>query len=240
MVRIVATRVQSFYDELAGSYDDLMSSAPSNWWHRQAFWQLVEARIDPASTVLDFGCGTGQDAEHFVEAGHRVLAYDLSPGMIDEVARRCRAAVEAGRVVRVSGSPDELYRRLAAFGPVHAVVSNFAVVNLIRDLTDFGGGLLGRLPECRWVFLAVQNPFWLGDMRSAWWWKGAARSLEVGAIPCEDAPVPTYRHFVHRIRSALGNTFQLDAQWSFVGRRLMTRFPGNRGGHLRLLAFRRR
>ena len=233
--------IQSFYDEQADSYDDVMALTSINWLYRRAFWRLVDARIPPASSVLDVGCGTGQDAQHFAGEGHRVIAYDLSPRMIAVLAQRCRAAVDAGCVVPVSGPPDELHHALTTFGPIHAVVANFAVVNLMRDLTEIGSRLVRTFPECVWVVLAVQNPFWFADMRSAWWWQGLARSREIGAIAQEQgyAP-PTYRHFVPRIRAAIGDAFELDAQWSLFGRRLVTRFPGNRGGHLRLLALRRR
>lgn len=38
-----------------------------------------EALLPPAARILDFGCGSGRDSKHFLEAGYDVVATDGSP-----------------------------------------------------------------------------------------------------------------------------------------------------------------
>lgn len=49
--------------------------------------QRFEGLLEPGARVLDFGCGSGRDAKHFLEAGFAVDAIDGSPQL-------CRIASE--------------------------------------------------------------------------------------------------------------------------------------------------
>ena len=49
--------------------------------------KCVEGLLQPGARVLDFGCGSGRDAKHFLEAGFAVDAVDGSPEL-------CRIASE--------------------------------------------------------------------------------------------------------------------------------------------------
>lgn len=231
--------VRSFYNHQAEAYDKLMESTPDNALMRHAFWELVDDRLTRGAAILDLGAGTGQDARYFAEAGHRVLAYDVSERMIQLLTRRCSDLIKAGHVVPVSGHVSRLTDSLQDFGGIQAITANFAVINLVPDLTFLSAFLLSRLPDCRWIFLAAQNPFYVKDMRSLWWWKGLLLSPVSGAIVHQNAAVATYRHFLGSLRSAVGPEFSIDAQWSLVGKHIRKHFPLNRLGHLRLLAYRR-
>ena len=49
--------------------------------------KCFEGLLQPGARVLDFGCGSGRDAKHFLEAGFAVVAVDGSPEL-------CRIASE--------------------------------------------------------------------------------------------------------------------------------------------------
>ena len=56
---------------------------------------LEYAAIRPGETVFDMGCGTGALAIPLGEAGHKVVAADFSPGMLDQMeARMAEAGVK--------------------------------------------------------------------------------------------------------------------------------------------------
>src|SRR5690348_4933199 len=43
----------------------------------------ILALLAPGSLVLELGCGSGALTRYLVEAGHRVIATDASPAMLD-------------------------------------------------------------------------------------------------------------------------------------------------------------
>lgn len=71
---------------------DFYSSLAPDYWsdfevpHRKAYdqlaWEAVEARLEPASLVVDVGCGVGRWAKAFLERGHEVIGVEPSPGMV--------------------------------------------------------------------------------------------------------------------------------------------------------------
>ena len=55
---------------------------------REIVWDRVALLLDGPSTLLDIGCGTGIDAQHFADLGHRVLATDYSQAMVERAGAR--------------------------------------------------------------------------------------------------------------------------------------------------------
>jgi 2-polyprenyl-3-methyl-5-hydroxy-6-metoxy-1,4-benzoquinol methylase len=63
---------------------------------------LLEPVVERGGLVLEIGCGSGLLTKYLVEAGHRVLATDASPAMVD-LAR----AYLPGTTVEVLRVPDD-------------------------------------------------------------------------------------------------------------------------------------
>jgi ubiquinone/menaquinone biosynthesis C-methylase UbiE len=53
----------------------------------------VSALVGTGGTILDFGCGTGTDAAWYAERGHRVVAYDVSSGMVEVLREQLAEAI---------------------------------------------------------------------------------------------------------------------------------------------------
>ena len=67
-------------------YDD----EPGAHEHGSGFASECLARLTPGSNILELGCGTGEDAEAFARAGHRVIATDFVEATIAENRKRTR------------------------------------------------------------------------------------------------------------------------------------------------------
>ena len=90
----------AYYDENAAAFAG--STADVEFTQMQ---DRFAALLSPGARVLDFGCGSGRDAKHFLDAGFDVTATDGS-------AELCRIATERiGRPVR-----HELFQDLADVG----------------------------------------------------------------------------------------------------------------------------
>ncbi len=87
----VARHNQAAYDQIATAYADQTRPGRSFPDLREAFG----ARLPPAATVADLGCGPAFDAASFARDGHRVAGLDRSAGMLATAAR-----VLPGRLVQ--------------------------------------------------------------------------------------------------------------------------------------------
>ena len=74
------------FDKLARSYDEQWTRSPVGRLQRDAVWRHIEGLFPRGGTVLDLGCGTGEDALHLMNGGIRVEAVDSSSEMV-RVAR---------------------------------------------------------------------------------------------------------------------------------------------------------
>lgn len=96
-------------------------------FHADACAPGILALLEPVrargGVVLEVGCGSGLLTRHLVEAGHRVIATDASPAMVD-LAREHAAGAEAVQVLVLPDDP---------LPPADAVVSVGHVVSYLPD-----------------------------------------------------------------------------------------------------------
>jgi ubiquinone/menaquinone biosynthesis C-methylase UbiE len=165
-------RSRDYYDRLAPQYDSQVDTELIRGV-RECFWHHAEDGLQPGSRILDFGAGTGWDAEHFAALGHHVTAYDLSGGMLERLRERCADAVAAGRVVTIAGTLDELADALRGAEPFNRVICNFAVLSMIPDPARVLGVLARVLRPGGRVLISIQR---------AWSWKGVPRRAFLKAL----------------------------------------------------------
>lgn len=79
---------------------------------------LLQPVLDRGGTVLEIGCGSGLLTRYLVEAGHRVIATDASPAMLD-LARE--AAPDAAEVRMLTLPDDPVPEVDAIVGVGHAL-----------------------------------------------------------------------------------------------------------------------
>ena len=121
------------FDSIAADYDRLWTSAPRGKSQRLQVWNESDALFGAGDTVLDLGCGTGDDALHLESRGVRVCGIDASAKMVEIASARGVDAQQLG--------VEHLYH---IEGPFSGALSNFGALNCVSDLRPVAAQL-GRL-----------------------------------------------------------------------------------------------
>jgi SAM-dependent methyltransferase len=177
----IEARSRDYYDRISGDYDRLLDTAETRAM-RQCFWQRAEALLPPAARILDFGAGTGIDAQHFADLGHRVVAYDLSRGMIEILERRCEAHLAAGTILPLAGTLAETRDSIMHQAPYDAVICNLAVFSLMPKIDDTLRLFGAAVRPGGFALICIQNPWFRAEMRHRGFWRALLRMPLVGVI----------------------------------------------------------
>ncbi len=125
--------VASAFDALAADYDATWSSSFIGTLQRGQVWRVLDGVFRPGDRVLEVGCGTGVDAVHLAEAGVRVHAFDVSPGMLMAAGRRIENERLSDRISCEVGAAEQL-SGLVGTGLFDGAFSNFGVFNCVERL----------------------------------------------------------------------------------------------------------
>jgi SAM-dependent methyltransferase len=124
---------QLAFDSVAAIYDGPRGNNALIQRMRDLIWRLISRLVPAPARLLDIGCGTGIDAQHFVQQGYTVLATDWSPQMVERTAGRASAhgITEPLQTARVGA--HELHK-IGEDG-FDGAYSNFGPLNCVPDLT---------------------------------------------------------------------------------------------------------
>ena len=142
------------FDRIAARYDFLnrvLSFGTDIGWRRLA---LARAGIEPGQLVLDVGAGTGDLSFAASAKGARVLAVDLSAGMLGVLARRATPA-QRDRVQPLVGNAQALPLPDRS---VDRIVSGFTVRNVASLPRAFAEFRRVLRPGGRAVLLELSHP----------------------------------------------------------------------------------
>jgi SAM-dependent methyltransferase len=123
---------QLAFDSVAAIYDGPRGNNALIARMRDLSWQQIARYIPAPARLLDIGCGTGIDAQHFAQNGYSVLATDWSPQMVERAAGRAIALDLSGRLQAARVGAQELDRIDDRFDGAY---SNFGPLNCVPDLT---------------------------------------------------------------------------------------------------------
>src|SRR2546425_8562181 len=207
-----AERSVLYYDSFAAEYDAQLDSEPGVRWARGAFRRFVAETVPSGGRLLDFGCGTGTDALWYAGRGYRVLAYDNSPAMIEQLRRKCKDPIAEQRVVAWTADYQEFLVTLGRHAPSEAVVSNFAVLDLIEDLRPLLAAFATHLAPGGHLIVSVLNPLFWKDLPRCWWWDAYLRSFGKDCLHVQGVDMDTYRRFAWSIKRAAEPYFRPAAQ----------------------------
>ena len=134
------------FDKIAADYGHLWNRTAIGSSQRKAIWRWIDPLFLPGDSVLDIGCGDGEDAVHLQARGVYVQGVDVSPEMVKRARERgVRAEVlKAEDLDRISGNFD-------------GAVSNFGVLNCIGDLEQLAANLRRLIRPSGHVALCIMG-----------------------------------------------------------------------------------
>jgi SAM-dependent methyltransferase len=123
------------FDSVAPTYDGPQGNNVLIQRMRTIVWRQVEQLLPrPPASMVDLGCGTGIDAQHFAELGHQVTATDWSPAMVERAAARA-SSVRPGAIGAIRAGAHELDLLADTHaGRFDVAYSNFGPLNCVPDL----------------------------------------------------------------------------------------------------------
>ncbi len=159
------------FDDLAADYDASFSSTLLGSLLRDAVASETRHIFRPGLRALDLGCGTGEDALRLARRGLDVHGIDASAAMIKRARSKAALAGVDGDIAATFEVVDLNTDPLPP-GPFDTALSNFGVLNCLRDRRAFAGRLAQVLkPGARTAFVIMGR--WC-----AWewlWYLGRAR-----------------------------------------------------------------
>lgn len=143
------------FDSVAANYDGPRGNNALIQQMREEMWRWLDASFRTASHLLDLGCGTGLDAVRMAERGHRILATDWSPRMVERTHGRAADAGVSDRVCTAAIGAQEL-ARIGGGATFDGAYSNLGALNCLPDLTPVSRECARLLkPGGRLVFTVI-------------------------------------------------------------------------------------
>jgi SAM-dependent methyltransferase len=159
---------------------------------RSAFQDLVLRMATAGAALFDFGAGPGIDARYFAERGFLIEAYDSDPRMRKFFAEHCRSLIDSGRITLDSSDYRDFVTRNGPTSgrPADLVIADFGPLNLIDDLPELFAKFHRLTGPNGKVLTSVLSPYFVGEMKTRWWWRNAPRLWRTGHffVPGPQAP----------------------------------------------------
>jgi ubiquinone/menaquinone biosynthesis C-methylase UbiE len=195
------------FDTIAAQYDRLWTESPVGRLQREAAWRAIDPLFRPGDSVLDLGCGTGEDALHLMAAGVTVQGIDASPAMV-EIAR--------GRGVNARALEIESIDQLE--GEFDGAISNFGPLNCVSELEPLADGLGRLVRRGGHIGLCIMGPCCLWEIAyflSQRAWGKAFRRWRRGGTPSSSG-VRVFYPSLREVSHAFRRQFRL-ACWYGIG-----------------------
>ncbi|MGD9048285.1 MAG: methyltransferase domain-containing protein [Anaerolineae bacterium] len=155
--------VSQAFDRAAQNYDALYQANPVMAWMRSESLTALLTAFVPGSRLLEIGCGTGDEAIALSRAGYRIVATDISAGMIDAARTKAQTldpgevtwrVLAAGRLVELLGEygPGSFDGAYASFGALNCEPELAPVFDALARLLRPGAALVCSVMNrwCAW------------------------------------------------------------------------------------------
>ncbi|HQQ97471.1 MAG TPA: methyltransferase domain-containing protein [Cyclobacteriaceae bacterium] len=202
--------VRRAFSKQAAGYDAADRANPILGIWRERVYRHIDRFLQPHSDILELNAGTGIDALRLAQAGHHVLATDVSPGMVLQLQQKVLDPSASGRLSAQACSYENLEKL-----PDHQydqVFSNFGGLNCCADL----GLVIRQLPRLlkpgsriTWVIMPPICPWeWLWLFRGSF---SAFRRLSRHGTKAhlEGEYFMTYYYSLKQLQQQFGPGFKL-------------------------------
>jgi ubiquinone/menaquinone biosynthesis C-methylase UbiE len=205
------------FDHVAAHYDADATSVELSRWLRARVWERLAVLFKSGESVLEIGCGTGEDAIWLAKRGVHVTASDASHSMLAETRRKAQQAgverlIELCQLDLANADawdlPDAAY---------DGVTSNYGPLNCIGDWSALGSTLARIVRPGGRIGLAVMGPWcawevgWHalhGDLRTAARRWRSSTLANIGGVT-----FPVYYPTPARLRRDFGSSFRQRWLW---------------------------
>jgi ubiquinone/menaquinone biosynthesis C-methylase UbiE len=140
------------FDLLAADYDRTWTNSNAGRLQRDAVWAHLRSLFHAGDSVLDLGCGTGEDASYLGGLGVRVSAIDASPAMV-RIAQSRGVAAKVGSIEGIQTLENGL----------DGVLSNFGALNCVEHLSLLRSPLARLIRSGGHLAICLMGRFYLGE-----------------------------------------------------------------------------
>lgn len=165
MLTTVDPRISSPFDAAAASYDADFSDTITGRAMRDLVWERLEGIFTEGQHLIEFGCGTGEDAIWLAGRGIRIAATDRSTMMLEMASAKAERARVADRIsfgvldldaIATAEAPEE--------APFDGALANFGVLNCLADRRPLAQRLAAWLRPGAVAVLVVMGRWCLLEM----------------------------------------------------------------------------
>jgi ubiquinone/menaquinone biosynthesis C-methylase UbiE len=207
----VFSEVNKAFTKQSIIYDSYEDNNKILAWMRKQVRNAVLSFLKKNDTILELNSGTGTDAIFFAKKGFRVLATDLSDGMINEINRKVEIENLSAEIEVIQCSYTDLNQ-------IHSrkfdfIFSNFGGLNCVSDLNLVTKHFPSVLKNNGIVCLVIMPPVcpWEIIQLLSGKIKFAFRRFNKSGIPANIEGVSFYTYYFSnkKIMDALGPNFKL-------------------------------
>ncbi len=187
-------------DDWAKFYDDPAprTLTAQNFVSRRRFAiQMIEARLEKGSKILDVGCGTGHLAAELAKRGYDTWGTDLSTGMIDYARANYNADRYQVADIEKIPFPDNMFDGIVCLGVMEYLASDGPALDEMRRVLRPGGYAVITTPSSICPFFYIDRSIInlrFGLIRPV---MGAVRRV-VGGKLSDASPYPKVQHRRYR------------------------------------------
>jgi 2-polyprenyl-3-methyl-5-hydroxy-6-metoxy-1,4-benzoquinol methylase len=142
------SKSEKFWDKRSSGLDELIST------YEQTYIQLIEKTrkyLHPSDLVLDYGCGTGKISIEISPDVKKIIAIDLSSGMLEIAGQKAAAAgiqnISFSHSTLADPSLNEgMFDIILLFNILPFMKSESLVIQRIRDILKPGGMVISSTP----------------------------------------------------------------------------------------------
>ncbi|MCI4330625.1 MAG: class I SAM-dependent methyltransferase [Thermoplasmata archaeon] len=209
--------IRAEFDAVAPGYARAVSSDPNDSYLRERSIARLRTLFQGRDPILEIGCGTGSETIPLLNGGHRIVAVDISTGMLAQLRHRAAEVGAEDRLTTIEGRLADLGGAIGSLGAgaFAGAFSTFGAFNLERDLHSVGPALAKALVPGAPLFLGVLNRHALMPLVAAvggGHWRELTARLR-NPIPADSSrfPLDVYALRPAQVSRLLGADFRLEA-----------------------------
>lgn len=195
------------YNIIADQYDDMLATDDVATINRAKFRTLVTSYVPRDHLLVDFGGGTGMDAEFYAQQGYDVILYEPSHGMRRVAKDRVIKRGLSGKIEVSEDSFPDLLKMLSTLQRSVSIVSNFGPLNHL-SIPDTEIGQLAAVVSPHGYFIHyILRPFYLGFIRKKSFMFGVRKILMNESVSIRDGGYILHLFRVKYLRRRLSENY---------------------------------